>query len=263
MMINNDGVEEDLATIKTNTKKAARKVVHRRKHKEKKAIMTIPENVRVKKLPQGLQKKKTRREYLESRQGKARAEHLVKRSLEPGKKKTKSKPDRTVRERAFYQRQRGMAQKNSNGIEKRCALTWRKQKMFRWKDLDISRRNQQFTEEGRHADITVERVLQAREKLGDNKVEGPEDAIVSEMIKWLPMKKIYTISKCLQERFMGQMESPTSRRLWKSSSCVRGLYIAPGQYSLFILWVRFGFNARRSRHNWSWSSEQRTGRRER
>ena len=40
----------------------------------------------------------------------------------------------------------------------------------------------QFAEEGRTAEITVDLVLQARAKMSDNKVNGPEDAIVSEMI---------------------------------------------------------------------------------
>ena len=35
---------------------------------------------------------------------------------------------------------------------------------------------------------------------------------MSEMIKKLPMEKINTIARCFQERFMGQMESPSS---WK------------------------------------------------
>ena len=47
-------------------------------------------------------------------------------------------------------------------------------------------------------------------KLSDNKVNGPEEAIVSEMIKRFTMDKIYTITKCFQERFMGQMESQCS-----------------------------------------------------
>ena len=36
--------------------------------------------------------------------------------------------------------------------------------------------------------------MQARAKLSENKVNGPEDAIVSEMIMRLPMEKIYTFS---------------------------------------------------------------------
>ena len=53
--------------------------------------------------------------------------------------------------------------------------------------------NQQFTEDGRNAMITVDQVLQARAKLSENKINGLEDAFVSEMIKRLPMEKIYTI----------------------------------------------------------------------
>ena len=64
-------------------------------------------------------------------------------------------------------------------------------------------RNQQFTEDGRNAEITVDQVLQARAKVSENKVNGPEDAIVSEMIKRLPMEKIYTITGCVQKRFHG------------------------------------------------------------
>ena len=55
-------------------------------------------------------------------------------------------------------------------------------------------------------------VLQARAKLSENKVNGPEDAIVSEMIKRSPMEKIYTKTKCFQERVLGRMGSPSS---WK------------------------------------------------
>ena len=72
--------------------------------------------------------------------------------------------------------------------------------------------DQQFTVNGRRAEITVDLVLQARAKMSDNKVIGPEDTAVSEMIKQLPYEEIYIITKCFQERFMGQMEAPSS---WK------------------------------------------------
>ena len=48
--------------------------------------------------------------------------------------------------------------------------------------------------------------------MSENKVNGPEDAVVSEMIKQLPLEKIYIITRCFQERFMGKMEAPNS---WK------------------------------------------------
>ena len=41
---------------------------------------------------------------------------------------------------------------------------------------------------------------------------GPEDAVVSEMIKQLPLEKIDIITRCFQERYMGKMEAPSS---WK------------------------------------------------
>ena len=50
--------------------------------------------------------------------------------------------------------------------------------------------NKQFTVDGRNADITVDLVLQARAKMSDNRVNGPEDKVVSEMIRQLPSVKI-------------------------------------------------------------------------
>ena len=84
----------------------------------------------------------------------------------------------------------------------------------------------QFTDNGRGAEITVDLVLLARAKMSENKVNGPEDAVVSEMIKQFPMEKIYTITKCFQERFMDQMEAPSS---WKIVKLVflRKLYAQP------------------------------------
>ena len=41
---------------------------------------------------------------------------------------------------------------------------------------------------------------------------GPKTPIVSEMIKRLPMETIYTVTRFFHDRFMGQMESPSS---WK------------------------------------------------
>ena len=46
-------------------------------------------------------------------------------------------------------------------------------------------------------------MLQAATKVSDNKVDGP-DAVVSEMIKHLPLEKIFIITRCFQERFLGQ-----------------------------------------------------------
>ena len=75
--------------------------------------------------------------------------------------------------------------------------------------------DQQFRVDGRQAEITVDLVFQAKAKMSDNKVNRPEDTVASEMIKQLPLEKVYTITKCFQERFMGQMEAPSSWKILK------------------------------------------------
>ena len=45
-----------------------------------------------------------------------------------------------------------------------------------------------FTEEERVAEITVHLVLQAKAKMAEERVHGPEDSIVTEMIKQLPQE---------------------------------------------------------------------------
>ena len=42
--------------------------------------------------------------------------------------------------------------------------------------------------------------------MSENKVNGPEDAVVSEMIKQLPQENLKVMTECFQESFMGQME---------------------------------------------------------
>ena len=81
--------------------------------------------------------------------------------------------------------------------------------------------DQMFTMDGRRAEITVDLVLQAKAKMSDNKVNGPEDAATSEMIKQLLLEKIYAITKCFQERFMGQMEAPNSWKIVKLVSLTK------------------------------------------
>ena len=46
----------------------------------------------------------------------------------------------------------------------------------------------------------------------DNKVSGPEDNMVSEMIKQLPLRFFYMSAKSFQERFMGREKAPN---IWK------------------------------------------------
>ena len=58
-------------------------------------------------------------------------------------------------------------------------------------------------------------VLQGQAKMSDNKVSGREDTMVSEMIKILLLENIYTITRCFQERFVAQIDSPSSWKIVK------------------------------------------------
>ena len=48
--------------------------------------------------------------------------------------------------------------------------------------------------------------------MSENNVNGPEDAVVSGMVKQLPQENI---TKCFQERFVAQMEAPSSLKFVK------------------------------------------------
>ena len=74
------------------------------------------------------------------------------------------------------------------------------------------RGDQHFTDDGRRADFTID-LVQAWAKMSEkNKINGLEDAVVSEMIKQLLQEKTYIVTKCFQERFMGQTDALSSRR---------------------------------------------------
>ena len=53
-----------------------------------------------------------------------------------------------------------------------------------------------ITEDGRGAEITMDLVLQARAKMSENKVNGPEGAVASEMIKRLLLRRS-TLLRCV------------------------------------------------------------------
>ena len=131
-------------------------------------------------------------------------------SLEPAKKNVKRKPLRENFVKENFTEEREESQKE---LHRHCEEVYTDQgetiEYFKKKG------DQQFAMEGRTVQITVDLMVQARAKMSDNKVNGPEDAIASEMINQLPLEKIYTITKCFQQRFMVQMESPSSWKIVK------------------------------------------------
>ena len=65
------------------------------------------------------------------------------------------------------------------------------------KELNILRREETGTVNRR------DKQLQARAKLSNNRVSSFAHAIVSEMIKALPLEKVYVIAECFQQGFKG------------------------------------------------------------
>ena len=67
-------------------------------------------------------------------------------------------------------------ERNFRGTAKKCTLIRRKQKKHRKAELNLSKMkgNQQFTEDRRSTEITVDLVLQARAKLSDNQVRDDQ-----------------------------------------------------------------------------------------
>ena len=190
---------------------AAKKTGHWTKAQRDKESMG---NVRLREEAAARRTAKIIRKVLKKQVRKARTEHLVKCCFEPGRRRPKNKPLTELYVKGILPKTGKNGKRNFKHIVKRCTPTWKKPKKNRKTEIEFFRKkgNQQFTEEGRNAEITVDLVLQARVSLSENKVNRPEDAIVSEMIKKLPMEKIYTFMRWFQERFMGMMESPSS---WK------------------------------------------------
>ena len=58
-----------------------------------------------------------------------------------------------------------------------------------------------FTKEKRIAEMTIDFVLRAKARVSEEKVNGPEDSDVTEMIKELSQEKIYQITRCFQAHF--------------------------------------------------------------
>ena len=65
------------------------------------------------------------------------------------------------------------------------------------KRIDCLRKNgdRHFTDDGRRVEIPIDLVLQARAKMSENKVNGPADAVVSEMTNSCHKREIFTSSR--------------------------------------------------------------------
>ena len=96
---------------------------------------------------------------------------------------------------------------------KKCTLTRKKRKKHRKAESSISSRKEISNLQRKDAEIKVDLVLQAGAKLSDNKVNGPEDATVNEMIKKLYMEKIYTFASAFEKKSWVRRNLPVLGRL--------------------------------------------------
>ena len=129
--------------------------------------MSTPENVRLREEAAARCTAKIKRRMSRKQARKPGAEHLVKCSLDPGKKKTKSKPLTELYVKGHFTEDRVEWQKE---LKRHCEEVYTD--LEETKEAQESRleyfkkiRNHQFTEEGLNAEITVDLVLQARAKL--------------------------------------------------------------------------------------------------
>ena len=177
----------------------------------------IPENVRIREGAAATCTKVIKRRVLKKQARKARTEHLVKCSLAPGKRKVRRSHCQNCVLTGSSRKTEKSGKESHRGDSEEVYTDQEEIREIQENRIDYFKKkgDQQFTDDGRKAEITVDLRLQARAKMSENKVNGPEDAVVSEMIKQLALEKIYTITKCFQECFMDQMEAPSSWKILK------------------------------------------------
>ena len=98
-----------------------------------------------------------------------------------GKKKDPRKPLTEFFVDGILLKTEKSGKKNNKGIVKRCTRIRKRRQKYKKREriFEEEKGDQQFTVEGRNAEITVDLVLQARAKMGDNNVNEPEDVIVT------------------------------------------------------------------------------------
>ena len=144
--------------------------------------------------------------FHEMRQKKARAEHQVRCSLMPREKKT-SKPLKKFFIDGEFSENREDWKKE---LQKHCEAVCVDSEDTDEKQRERIQRYEKLGKEQRIAEISVDLVLHARARFCDDQVDGPRDKVVSEMLKRLPLAKVYEVAERFQKRFMERAEVPNS-----------------------------------------------------
>ena len=146
------------------------------------------------------------REALMQQARKARAEHAVKCKLMLGKRISKKKKLLTELYANGSSIEDGGAWETES--QRHCAVVHVDPEETTDEQKKWIMKYKEFTEQGRVAEITVDLVLQARAKMSENEVDGPEDAVVGEMIKQLTQEK-HAITTCFSRTGCGD-DAPSS-----------------------------------------------------
>ena len=119
-----------------------------------------------------------------------------------------------------FTKDREERQRDTKALGTGALIRRKRERSTRTKDFIFQdEMSQQFTEQ-REA-ISIDLIWQARTNMSDNKVNGLEDVVVSEVIKRLPWEKIYTITRAFKN---------FSRARWKleADGRLRNLYFLRG-----------------------------------
>ena len=169
VMENERDTEADLCTAQKNIENAAKKIQHRTNAQKEKELMRTPENVRLREEAAARFTAQMKRKVLRRQARKARAEHLVRCSLGQGKKKARRKPLTELYVKGHVTEDRTEWQKE---LQRHCEEVYTdmeetKEEQENRIEYFWKKGNQQFTEDGRNAEIIVD--LQARAIVSDTR----------------------------------------------------------------------------------------------
>ena len=207
----------ELGSNSKSIEEAAKKTDHTTKAERKKRGTDTPKAILSKEMAAARSTRPIERKILRKQARKARADHAVQCCLLPGKRIPKRKALTELYVNGIFTEDREEWQKE---LQRHCdevyvdALESKEEQERRIVKYSQDG-NMHFSVEGRVVEITVDVVLQAKAKMSENKVNGPDDVIVSEMIKQLPQEKVYEVTRCFQQRFMGKMDATNSWKIVK------------------------------------------------
>ena len=121
----------------------------------------------------------------------------------PGRKKIKRKP---LSELYFNGKFTENIEECQKGLQRHCeglCINQDEAREVQEKIIEYFKNKKEdwhFTDDGRGAEITIDLVLQARAKMSENKVNGPEDAVVSD--------PLFPLQKDKQKKHQGHAEQP-------------------------------------------------------